>query len=84
MDRIHLAQVPRNNQGKISYSSIPSMAVRVMVAEEELSVLQRRVKRHHDVRDRLHICEEELAGLEAHIADLEEKLVEWRALLAEA
>ncbi|MGO0305836.1 hypothetical protein ACTL6P_04345 [Endozoicomonas acroporae] len=52
-------------------------------AEEELSVLQRREKRHHDVRDRLHISEEELAGLEEHIADLEEKLAEWRALVAE-
>ena len=57
------------------------MLVRVMVAEEELSVLQRRVKRHYDVRDRLHISEEELTGLEEHIADLEEKLTEWRALL---
>ena len=81
MDRIHLAQVPRNNQGKISYSSIPSMMVRVMVAEEELSVLKRRVKRHHDVRDRLHISEEELVGLEEHIADLEVKLGEWRVLV---
>ncbi|MBO9495815.1 hypothetical protein J7438_17260 [Thalassotalea sp. G20_0] len=81
MDRIHLAQVPRNNQGKISYSSIPSMVVRVMVAEEELSVLQRRVKRNYDVRDRLHISEEELVGLEEHIADLEEKLGEWRTLV---
>lgn len=81
MDRIHLAQVPRNNQGKISYSSIPSMMVRVMVAEEELSVLKRRVKRHHDIRDRLHISEEELVGFEEHIADLEAKLREWRALM---
>ncbi|MBO9482732.1 hypothetical protein [Salinisphaera sp. G21_0] len=79
MDRIHLEQAPRNNQGKISYSSIPSMVV--MVAEEELSVLQRRVKRNYDVRDRLHISEEELVGLEGHIADLEEKLAEWRALV---
>ncbi|USE35127.1 hypothetical protein [Endozoicomonas sp. SCSIO W0465] len=83
MDRIHLAQVPRNSRGQISYSSIPSMVVRVMVAEEELLVLQRRVKRHHDVRDRLHIPEEELAGLEEHIMELEANLLEWRALLAE-
>lgn len=83
MDRIHLAQVPRNNQGQISYSSIPSIVVRVMVAEEELSVLQRRVKRHYDVRDRLYISEEALVRLEEHIADLEAKLLDWRALVAE-
>ncbi len=39
MDRIHLGQVPRNSRGHINYKIIPSVMVKVMVAEEELKQL---------------------------------------------
>ncbi len=84
MDRIHLAQVPRDSQGQINYSLIPSIVVRVMVAEEELSVLQRKLKRHYDARDRLRVADDDLPDLEAHIDALVQQLKEWRSLLEEA
>ena len=83
MDRIHLAQVPRDSRGQINYALIPSMVVRVMVAEEELSVLRRKLKRHYDSRDRLRVADDDLPDLEAHIVALKEQLTEWRGLLEE-
>lgn len=44
--RIHLGQVPKYQNGLIAYDAIPSVPVRIMVAEEELSNLNRQMKRH--------------------------------------
>ena len=54
-----------------------------MVAEEELSVLRRKLKRHYDSRDRLRVADDDLPDLEAHIDALKARLVEWRDLLEE-
>ena len=51
MNRINLGQIPRNASGKISYQSIPSVIVKIMVAEAELEQLNRELNRHQSPGD---------------------------------
>ena len=81
MDRIHLGQVPRNSRGHINYKIIPSVMVKVMVAEEELKQLNHRLNRHHNPNDSFYY-----PHLECRLyrkAFLEKWLLEWKMLLNE-
>ncbi len=81
MDRIHLGQVPRNSRGHINYKIIPSVMVKVLVAEEELKQLNHRINRHHNPTDLFYYPD--LDSRLRRKAYLGKMLNEWTMLLHE-
>ena len=45
-DRINLGLVPKTSRGQIDYSVIPSAAVRLLVVEEEIRNLRKKLDRY--------------------------------------
>ena len=77
-NKIHLGQVPRRTNGKIDYSQIKSMAVRIMVAEEEIRQLVKRYRRATDPRDFFTMPKDQIEGLKNNIAVAMQKLDHWK------
>lgn len=83
MNCIDWSQVPKNSKGQVKYSAITSVVVRVMVAEEELSNLQGKLKRHHDYRDALRLPDNSIANAHQREARLIRLLEQWQGALAQ-
>lgn len=58
--RIHLGQCPKTNDGNIDYYAMPSVHVRLLVAEEEINKLNRLRKRHTNDNDSLSLTDTDL------------------------
>lgn len=81
--RINLAMVPKNSKGYIDYQQIPSMPVRVMVAEAEIQKMERWLKRVLHPTDSLKASDEALEETRDYLDRLKKRYQEWQALLAE-
>lgn len=83
MNPIDFSQVPKNSKGQVKYTAIPSVVVRVMVAEEELTNLQDKLKRHHDSRESLRLPDNSIANAHQREARLIRLLEQWQGALAQ-
>ncbi len=83
MHLIDWKEVPKNSKGQVKYAAIPSVVVRVMVAEEELSRLQDKLNRHHDDRDPLRLASHTIVNANWRMDRLIRYLDDCRELLSQ-